>query len=99
MHLHVISVASVCVYDQSHTLDDNIAFDLQPLYFQFDGRSSCTQLSTAITSVYINGGGGTPSLRFSGSIHTGAYKHFRQILLSELCCVLTFKALARQECY
>ena len=58
MHLHVISVASVCVYDQSHTLDDNIAFDLQPLYFQFDGRSSCTQFSTAITSVYINGGGG-----------------------------------------
>ena len=41
-----------------------------------------------------------PSPTFSGSIHTvyyGTYKHFRQILQSQLCSVLTFIPLAKQK--
>ena len=51
---------------------------------------------TVITNVYIILGGGEgqpPSPRFSDSIHTV----YDQILLSQLCSLLTFKALARQK--
>ena len=50
---------AACGYDQSHTLDNNIACDLQQLYFQFDAMGGqAVHISYCNHKCIHNEGGG-----------------------------------------